>query len=161
MHVQQVQNDANVMHLIQRRRRRRAPRRRRVWVRQRLDVDRRLQYGHYHRLMYELRYEDPASYFNFLRVPPDMFDELLGRLGPLIAKQDTPYRKSLEQDLKLVMTMRHLASRDRYASMKFDYRVPHNTMSVCIREVCQALIDEYNDECIQCPTTAAEWREIS
>ena len=32
-------------------------RRRRVWVRQWLDVDRMLQYGHYHRLMYELRYE--------------------------------------------------------------------------------------------------------
>ena len=42
--------------------------------------------------MYELRYKDPASkYFNFLRVPPDMFDDLLGRLGPVIAKQDTPY----------------------------------------------------------------------
>ena len=41
-------------------------RRRRVWVRQWLDVDRMLQYGHYHRLMYELRYEDPVSYFNFL-----------------------------------------------------------------------------------------------
>ena len=40
-------------------------RRRRVWVRQWLDVDRMLQYGHYHRLMYELRYEDPVSYFNF------------------------------------------------------------------------------------------------
>ena len=161
MHVQQVQDDASVVHLIQRRRRRRAPRRRRVWVRQWLDVDRRLQYGHYHRLMYELRYEDPASYFNFLRVPPDMFDELLGRLGPLITKQDTPYRKALEPGLKLAMTMRHLASGDRYASMKFDFRVPHNTMSVCVREVCQALIDEYKDECIQCPTTAAEWREIS
>ena len=35
--------------------------------------------------------------------------------------------------------------------MKFDFRVPHNTMSVCVREVCQAvqaLIDEYKDECI-------------
>ena len=58
--------------------------------------------------MYELRYEDPVSSFNFLRVPPDMFDELLGRLGPLIAKQDTPYRKPLEPGLKLAMTMRHL-----------------------------------------------------
>ena len=110
--------------------------------------------------MCELRYEDPASYFNFLRVPPDMFDELLDRLGPLITKQDTPYRKAFEPGLKLAMTMRHLASGDRYASMKFDFRVPHNTMSVCVREVCQAIIDEYNDECIQCPTTAAEWRGI-
>ena len=118
-----------------------------------LDADRRLQYGHYHRLMCGLRYEDTASYFNFLRVPPDMFDELQDRLGQLIAKQGTSYRKALEPGLKLAMTMRHLASGDRYASMKFDLRVPHNTMYVCVRE--------YTDECIQCPTTAAEWREIS
>ncbi len=35
--------------------------------------------------------------------------------------------------------------------MKFEFRVPHNTMSVCVREVCQAaqaLVDEYKDECI-------------
>ena len=83
MQVQQVQDDANVVHLIQRRRRRRAPGRKRVWVRQWLDVDRRLQYGHYHRLMCELRYEDLVSYFNFLRVTPDMFEELLDRLCPL------------------------------------------------------------------------------
>ena len=88
MQVQQVQDDANVLHIIQRRRRRRAPRRRRVCIRQWLDVDRRLQYGHYHRLMCELRYADPASYFNCLCVPTYMFDELLDRLGPLITKQD-------------------------------------------------------------------------
>ena len=159
--LQQTQYDTNVLHLIQGRRRRRAPRHRRVWVRQWLDISRRLQYGHYHSLMPELRYEDPASYFNFLRVPPDMFDELLGRLGPRITKQDTWYRKALEPGLKLATTMRHLASGDRYASMKFNFRVPHNTMSICVREVCQAIIDEYKDECIQCPITVAEWRAIS
>ena len=30
--------------------------------------------GHYDRLMYELRIEDQASFFNFLRMPPAMFD---------------------------------------------------------------------------------------
>ena len=140
MNIQQAQDDANIVGIIQQRRRRRALRRRRVWVRQWLDVDRRLQYGHYHRLMPELRYEDPVSFFNFLRVPPDMFDELLNRLGPRITKQDTRYRKALEPGLKLAMTLRHLASGDKYASMKFDFRVPHNTMSVCVRDVCQAII---------------------
>ena len=108
MHVQQVQDDSNVVHLIPKRMRRKAPRRMRVWVRQWLDVDRRLQHGHYHRLMYGLRYKDSASYFNFLHVPPDLFDELLGRLGLLIAKQDTPHQKPLETGLKLAMAMRHL-----------------------------------------------------
>ena len=108
MHIQQVQDDSNVVHLIPRRMRRKAPRRRRVWVRQWLDVDRRLQHGHYHRLMYGLRYKDSASYFNFPHVPPDLFDELLGRLGLLIAKQDTPHQKPLETGLKLAMAMRNL-----------------------------------------------------
>ena len=156
MQVQQVQDNANVVHLIQRRRRRMAPRRRRVWVRQWLDVDRRLQYGHYHRLMCELRYEDPSSYFNLLRVPPNMFDELLESLGPLITKQDTPYWKALEPGLKLAMPMRHLASGVRYASMEFDFRVPHNTMSVCVRKVrgVQGRVHPVS-------TTEAEWRVIS
>ena len=59
------------------------------------------------------------------------------------------------------MTLCHLASGDSYSSMKFDFRVPHNTMSLSVREVCQAIIDEYKDECIQCHTTVAEWRAIS
>ena len=52
--------------------------------------------------------------------------------------------------------------------MKYDFRVPHNTMSVCVREVCQAaqaLIDEYKDECIATARTlnmlkvrAVTWR---
>jgi hypothetical protein len=46
MHVQQVQDDAKVVDLIHRRRRRKAPMHRRVWVRQWLDVGTRLQYGH-------------------------------------------------------------------------------------------------------------------
>ena len=73
-----------------------------VWVRQWLDVDRRLQHGHYHRLMYELRYKDTVSYFNFIRVPPDRFDDLLGRLRPVIAKQDTPYVQMFRDDLSAV-----------------------------------------------------------
>ena len=56
-------------------------------VRQWLDVARRLQYGHYHRLMCEFRYEDPARYVNFLLVPPEMFDKHLDRSGPLIIEK--------------------------------------------------------------------------
>lgn len=64
-----------------------------------------------------------------------MFDELLARLVPLITKQDTNYRNAIEPGLKLAMTIRHLATGNRYASMKFDFRVNHNTISLCVREV--------------------------
>ena len=73
-----------------RRRRRRA-----YWVKPWLSTERRLMYGHYDRLMAELRVDDPSSFFNYLRMPPEMFDELLQRLSPRLTKADTNFRKAL------------------------------------------------------------------
>jgi hypothetical protein len=43
--------------------------------------------------------------------------------------------------------------------LKFGFRVPHNTISLLVREVCQAIVDEYAEEVIACPLTHEEWRE--
>ena len=117
--VQQFMAEAVIIQVIFRRRRRRTPRRRWIWVRTWLDEAKRSQHKHYNKLMLELLYEDPASYFNYLKVPPELFDELLDRLRPALTYEDTHYRKALEPGLKLAMTMRNLASGDRCASMKF------------------------------------------
>ena len=53
------------------------------------------EFGIYDQLMMELRNEDPASFTNFLPMPPDMFEELLDRVGPRITKMHTLYRESL------------------------------------------------------------------
>ena len=39
--------------------------------------------------MVELRNEDQRAFKNFLRMPPEMYDELLERVGPRIAKRHT------------------------------------------------------------------------
>ena len=70
----------------------------------------RRQFGMYDQLMVELRNEDHASFTNFLRMPPEMFDELLAIVIPRITKQYTFYRDPLEPGMKLALTMRHLAS---------------------------------------------------
>jgi len=134
-------------------------RRRRYWVRP--WIGRRCHYGIYDQLMAELRNEDEASFTNFLRMPPAMFDELLTRVGPRITKQQTFYRDPLEPGMRLALTLRHLASGSKYASMKFGWRVPHNTQSLVVRQVCQAIIDEYVDEVLVCPTTPDGWRAIA
>jgi hypothetical protein len=115
----------------------------------------------YDQLLVELRNEDQASFINFMRMPPEMFDELAARVGPRITKQNTCYRQPIEPGLKLALTLRHLASGNKYASMKFGWRVPHNTQSLMVREVCQAIIDEYLDEVMTCPSTPQEWQAIS
>ena len=83
--VQQFKNATDAVNIILgRRRQRKAQRRRMLWVRPRLEEARRFQHGHIHCLMPDLRYEDPSNYFNYLRVPPALFDELLDRLRPRI-----------------------------------------------------------------------------
>jgi hypothetical protein len=49
----------------------------------------------------------------------------------------------------------HLASGNTYRNMQYDWRVPHNTISVVVREVVKAIIEEYTREILFCPTTAA------
>ena len=46
------------------------------------------------------------SFFNYLRMEPVMFDELVQRMGPRIEKQDTNMRKALLTGLKLAITVR-------------------------------------------------------
>ena len=141
------------------RRRRRRRQRRRFWVR--LWILRRPELGLYHRLMVELRNEDPTGFHNFMRMPPAMFDELVTRLTPRIEKQATNMRLPLEPGLKVAVTLRHLASGAKYRDMQYAWRVPANTMCVVVREVCQAIVDEYLDELLTCPQTEDGWRELA
>ena len=94
-------------------------------------------------------------------MPAEMFDELLNRVGPRIQKADTRFRKALEPGLKLAITLRHLASGDKYPTLQYDFRVARNTISTIIPDVCQAVVEEYKDEVISCPTTPDEWRVIA
>lgn len=148
--VQVIQNHRRV----QRRRRERT-----VWVRPWLQ--RRLELGQYSRLLEELRVEDVRGFRNFLRLDPDMFQELLRRMLPRLTKTDTFCRKALSPGLKLAITLRYLASGDNYHSLMYGFRVPHNTISKLIPEVCEAIIAEYAEEVIEGPTTEQQWRAIS
>ena len=93
--------------------------------------------------------------------PPEMFGELLTRVGARITKQNANYREALDPGVKRALTLRHLARGNKYHSMTYGWRVPHNTISLFIPKVCQAIIDEYTDEVMKCPTTPEEWRAIS
>ena len=145
--------------IIDYRRERKERMQRRWWARSWL-IQRPL-YGQYERLMRQLRAEDIASFKNFVRVDPEMFDELAQRICPRIKKQDTKWRQALEPGLKLAITLRYLATGDSYHSLMYGFRVAHNTISKVVKEVCEAIVAEYANEVIMCPTTEAEWREVA
>ena len=94
--VERLRQGRNIAHDHIVRRRGRQPRR--FLVRPWLHSERRLQFGHFYRLMEELR--DGDSFRNFLRMEPAMFDELPHRIRPRIAKQDTWYCQAIEPGIK-------------------------------------------------------------
>ncbi|XP_041464135.1 putative nuclease HARBI1 [Lytechinus variegatus] len=141
------------------RERQRAGRRiRRWWVRE--WILRRPRFGQYETLMRELEAEHAADFKSYLRMVPQMFYELLDRVGPRIAKTTT-HRTPLDPGLKLAITLRFLATGSSYHDLAFAFRVPHNTISLFVPEVCQAIYDEYEDEMWATPQTEDEWRPIA
>ena len=116
-------------------RRRHGRRARRYWTRPWLSVARRRAFGMYDQLLMELRREDQTAFKNFMRMPPEMFDEILARVGPRIEKQHTFFREPIDPGMKLAICLRHLASGSKYTNMRFGWRVPHNTISLIVREV--------------------------
>lgn len=111
--------------------------------------------------MIELQREAHGDFTGFIRMDPVMFHELLVRLTPRLTKQDTHMRRALEPGLKLAVTLRFLATGNSYRSLAFTFRVPHNTISIFVREVCAAIVDEFGEEVVALPTTEPGWRGIS
>jgi hypothetical protein len=100
--------------LLRRRRERRRRRQRQiktVWVRP--WILRRTMYGQYETLLQELHREDVRSFKNFLRIPPELFAEMVDRLRPIIEKKDTFWRKALEPGLRLAVCLRYMATEKR------------------------------------------------
>lgn len=136
-------------------------RRRRWWTRPWLTQERRLQFGQYITILAELREGDTSSFKNYMRMTPEMYDELLQRLAPRLQKSDTNWRKALDPGLKLAVTIRHLAAGDSYPSLSYDFRVARTTISLFIPEICEAIVQTYSEEVIPIPNTPEEWKPIA
>ena len=111
--------------------------------------------------MVEMRNEDQRSFHNFMRMQPAMLDEIVERLTPRITKQTTNWRPALDPGLKVALTLRHLAAGAKYKDMQYAWRVPHNTISLVVREVCRAILEEYLDKQMKPPTTEEGWRQTA
>ena len=115
----------------------------------------------YHRLMVELRNEDRAGFRNFLRVQPELFDEILQRVGHIIQGVGCNFRGPLEPGLKVAVTLRFLATGESYMSLSYAFRVSEPSISKFLPKVCDAIVDIIGAETLHFPTTTQEWLDIA
>lgn len=64
---------------------------RRFWIRPILHT--RQTHGNWEHLINELRSYDHETYFNFMRMTPQTFEEILSLVGPQLMKQTTTFRE--------------------------------------------------------------------
>jgi hypothetical protein len=117
--------------------------------------------GQYDTLFRELDRESQGDYVGFVRMDRNLFAELVRRVSPHITKGRGKGRTPLEPELKLVVTVRYLATGNSYRSLAYSFRVPHNTISLFIPEVCKAISAVFKDELFTVPSTPDAWREIA
>ena len=142
--------------------RNRRKRRRRIWTRGWILESSR--FGLYENLLGNLERNDPRSYRNFTRCAPELFQFVLQRITPAIARTLNKYRApgcpgaQLEPGLMLVVTLRYLCI---FTNLQWGFRFAPNTISEVVREVCQAIVDAFWEESIVTPSTEAQWCAIA
>ena len=70
-------------------------------------------------------------------------------------------KPALDAGMKLAMTLRHLATGDRYHTIQYDFRCGYSTVVWIVQEVCQAIIQELKDEVMPLPRTQEDWKAIA
>ena len=106
----------------------RKKKKKRLWVRNLWTY--REEAGHQARLITEMKLFDHNMFFNYFRMRPSTFEELLQIIGPSIQKKDTNFRKSYPAipPLKLAMTLRYLATGESQALLSFNFRIGHKSL---------------------------------
>ncbi|XP_046579224.1 protein ALP1-like [Haliotis rubra] len=62
--------------------------------------------------------------------------------------------------MKLAMTLRHLATGDRYHTIQYDFRCGYSTVVWIVHQVCQAITQELKDEVMPLPRTQEDCKDI-
>ena len=116
--------------------------------------------GVFGNLVTELR-DHPDRHMKYLRMSPENFDAILHMIRPLITKQDTVMRKSIQPAMKLAVTLHHLAKGASHVSIAAHYRLGRSTVSMIINDTCKAIWEAMSPLYLSPPSGPTEWNKIA
>lgn len=59
-------------------------------------------------LVHEMRLQNDETFFNYTRMTPNIFDNLLSKVGPVIQKIETNWKTPIPAAARLAMTLRYV-----------------------------------------------------
>ncbi|XP_063912883.1 putative nuclease HARBI1 [Zophobas morio] len=89
------------------------------------------------------------------------FEKLLAKIEPHISRHDTMLRESISARVRLLLTLRFLATGERYINLHYSFRISVPSISLIIPETVAAVYKVLKDEYLVTPTTSSEWKKIS
>ena len=92
---------------------------------------------------------------------PDRFGYLFSLVAPLISKQATRLESQYQQNKRLVVTLRYLATGEAQQSLSFGYRIGKATISKILARASEAIFQTLKDPFLKTPNCQKEWLSIS
>ena len=78
----------------------------------------------YHIVMQQLRENNDRRRFKkFIRVSPEMFDNIVRRVGPRIERKNTNFRPAIPVEQRVAIALRFVATGDCYQQLEYHFRV--------------------------------------
>ncbi|XP_044766223.1 protein ALP1-like [Coccinella septempunctata] len=112
---------------------------------------------HFTNLFGNMKTMDPEQFFSYLRMDRICFYKLLQLVGHRLIKRAT--RKTLSPEQRLVITLYFLAHGCSMQSVSWSFLVGKATVSVVVRETCQAIWDVLSPIYLKRPTMQ-DWKTI-
>jgi len=93
--------------------------------------------------MRDLEFNEDVLFKNSMRMSKTNFYVLLGIVEPMITKQNIHFKESVPAEMKLVITLRYLATRDSFMSPMYLFKVSKQFISSVLPGVLKAVIKVY------------------
>ena len=118
-------------------------------------------FGEFQTVMERLKiFGDEKWFKGFIRMDPDLFKEIVVRVGPRIRKEDTKYRLAVPVEVRIAIALRFVATGESYRALEYHFRVPHSLICNIVREVMEAIYQEFQDA-LQCPNKSEQWKQVA